>query len=202
MIDHISIIPITVVVAVSLFVLKEIFEGMRRYRGEARKKKVLRVLLARECKLNHWAIKSIKYIVETIREESVKDNRTKFTLIFSKSGKVLFRVKPVNDETATGVALAKVHSEVMHKNLLDVAMLDKKLFAAFEPAYDAVSQLQHIRDNLIYFVDPDDDQDKVHLNGFYHYALNELEDIHEKLNRLHIECTGEDLKKYCLRLGH
>jgi hypothetical protein len=157
-----SIIPATVVAAVLLFILKELVEGIRRYRGECRKKTALRALLARECELNNWTIKSIKHILETIKDESSADAKNEFSFIFPKSGKVLFRVKRPYSEFKSGSSLAETHREIMSKNLLEVAMLDKELYAALQPAYDAVAELTHVRENLIYFVDPEDDQDKVH----------------------------------------
>ena len=76
-----SILPATVVAAVVLFVLKELFEGVRRYRGDQRKKQALRSLLARECELNHWTIKSIRDIVETIRDESKDGAQFEFIIV-------------------------------------------------------------------------------------------------------------------------
>jgi hypothetical protein len=192
-----SLLPVTVVVAVALFALKEVIEGIRRYRGDRRKKKALRMLLARECELNHWTIKCIRHIVETIRDES--EDGAEFEFIFPKSGKVLFRVKYPDSEYKSGSVLVETHREVMDKNLLEVATLDKKLYSALQPAYDAVTELDHVRQSLIYFVDPEDDQDKMHLDGFTHYALDELQDVFSKLVVLYKECTGEDLEAHRLR---
>lgn len=194
-----SIIPITVISAVFLFILKELVEGIRRYRGELRKKQALRALLARECELNNWTIKSIQHIVEDIRDESALNNRTQFGFIFPKSGKVLFRVKHPDSGYKSGSSLGEIHREVMNKNLLDVATLDKKLYSVMQPAYDAVAELEHVRQSLIYYVAPEDDQDKMHLEGFTHYALSRLNDVYEKLASLYKECTGKHLETHRLR---
>lgn len=192
-----SILPITVVTAVVLFVLKELFEAVRRYRGEQRKRKALRTLVARECELNHWTIKSIRYIVERIRDES--EYGAQFEFVFPKSGKVLFRVKHPDSEYKSGSELAETHREVMDKNLLEVATLDKELYSALQPAYDAVAGLEHVRKSLIYYVAPEDDQDKMQLDGFIDYALAELDDVFAKLVCLYKECTGKALDTYRLR---
>lgn len=192
-----KLIPITVVATIVIFILKELFEGVRRYLGESRKKKALRMLIARECELNYWTIKSIRHIVETIRDES--EDGAKFEFLFPKGGKVLFRVKHPDTEFKSGSNLAKTHREVMDKNLLEVATLDKKLYAVLQPAYDAVADLEHVRDSLIYYVNPEDEQDKMHLEGFPDYALNELEDVFRKLACLYNECTGNSLENHRLR---
>lgn len=87
----------------------------------------------------------------------------------------------------------------MDKNLLEVATLDKKLYSALQPAYDAVADLEHVRQSLIYFVDPEDEKDKMHLDGFINYALDELEDVFKELASLYKMCTGKDLEKHRLR---
>ncbi|RJG07686.1 hypothetical protein D3870_18305 [Noviherbaspirillum cavernae] len=192
-----SILPVTVLVAIGIFVLKELFEGVRRYRGDIRKKKALRTLLARECELNHWTIKSIRHIVETIRDES--ENGAQFEFIFPKNGNVLFRVKHSDSDSKSGSALAGTHRAVMDKNLLEVATLDNKLYSVLQTAYDATAQLEHVRQSLIYFVDPEDEQDKMHLDGFVHYALDELQDVFTKIECLYKECTDKGLETYRLR---
>jgi hypothetical protein len=194
-----SIIPVTVVVAVGLFAAKECIEFVRRYKGESRKKDALRALLARECELNNWTIKSIKHIVETIRDESEDDTRTEFSFLFTKAGKVLFRFKQVNEEFKGGMSLGNVHSDIMNKHLLEVAMYDKELFEVLQPAFDALAELEHVRDSLIYFVEPEDDQDKLHLDGFIQYALREVDVIFCRLDRLYVECTGTKLKAFKIR---
>jgi hypothetical protein len=194
-----NIVPITVLVAVTLFFVKEIVEAIRRYSGDFRKKGAFRTLLARECELNHWTIKSIKRIVETIRDESAKEPQTKFSFIFPRSGKVLFRCEHPDAEWKSGSALAEVHKDLMGKYLLDVATLDKKLFASLQVAYDALANLEHVRESLIYFVAPEDEQDKDHLYGFVGYALSELDDIYGDLAALYLQCTGQKLETHRLR---
>ena len=192
-----SILPVTVIATVVLFVLKELFEAVRRYRGEDRKKKALRTLLARECELNNWTIKSIRNIVKIIRDEP--EGSSHFEFIFSKNGKVLFRVNHKKSDYRSGSNLAEIHRDVMDKNILEVATLDKNLYSVLQPAYDAIANLEHIRQSLIYFVDPEDDDDRIHLNGFTHYALDELDDVFKELATLYKICTGKDLEKHRLR---
>lgn len=194
-----SIVPLTVIAAIVLFLIKEFAEGVRRYRADQRKRIALRTLLARECELNNWTIKSIKHIVETIRDESEENSLIEFSFIFPKSGKPQFRVKHPDSEFKNGSGLGSIHRDIMSKNLLDVATLDKELFSALQPAYDSIANLEHLRESLIYYVDPEDDQDKMHLEGFIHYALNELEDVKKDLSNLYMECTGQALNTHRVR---
>jgi hypothetical protein len=195
----ISFIPLTVLVAIILFFLKEVLEGVRRYRGDRRKKAALRRLLARECELNHWTIKTIRRIVKKIRDESEDGERTEFIFLFLKSGKVSFRTKHADYEYKDGFPLGEIHRDVMSKYLLEVAMLDSKLSDVLQKAYNAVADLEHVRNSLIYFVDPEDEQDQMHLESFVGYASDALVDIFESLNKLHIECAGGELATHRVR---
>jgi hypothetical protein len=60
-----SILPVTVVAAITLFVLKEVLEFIKRWRADRRKGQAYRKVLARECELNLWAQWRLK---ETLRE--------------------------------------------------------------------------------------------------------------------------------------
>ncbi|MFM0125681.1 hypothetical protein P0D73_43780 [Paraburkholderia sp. RL18-101-BIB-B] len=193
----VTVIPIAVISAIALFFTKEILEGVRRYRGEQRKIKAIKMLISRECELNLWTIKSIKYIVETIRDEA--ELGAEFEFIFPRSGKTLFRVKRKNDDTKSGSSLTETHRELMDRYLLDAATLDKKLYAALQSAYDAVAELEHVRQSLIYFVEPEDNQDEMHLFGFVDYALGTLQEVSDGLAVLYKECTGDNLTKHRLR---
>ncbi|MEC4720754.1 hypothetical protein RY831_16440 [Noviherbaspirillum sp. CPCC 100848] len=200
MYELLPLIPVTVVAAVSLFALRESLEWLRRYRGEERKKQALRILLARECELNYWTIKSIRHIVETIREESAANPQTTFSFIFPKSGKTLFRVKEPGMEITVGSSLGNIHRDVMSKNLLDVAQLDKRLFEVLQPAYDAVSDLENVRSDLLYYVTSEDDQEADLLMEFVeNFAISELERIHAVFNALYLECCGNALTKSRIR---
>jgi hypothetical protein len=192
-----SIIPITAIFAVVIFFTKEILEAVRRYRGEKRKIAAMKILLARECELNLWTIKSIERIVETIREES--ELGSKFEFITPRSGKTLFRVQRKDTDFKSGSNLPETHAEFMDQYLLDAAMLDKDLYTALQSGYDAIAELEHIRQSLIYFVEPEDDQDEWHLFGFVDYALTTLQDVLDRLAVLYKECTGKNLTKFRLR---
>jgi hypothetical protein len=191
-----TVLPIAVVVAIALFALKELLEFLRRYRAEARRKEAIHALLARECELNHWAIKSIRHIVMEVRDETAADPETKFSFVFPRSGKTLFRVIRKEPGYRSGGSLAAVHREVMDKNILEVAAIDKVLFAVLEPAYSAIANLEHVRASLTYYVDPEDDQDKMHLEGFVEYALQELDGVYDDLNALYRVCTGRKLERH------
>ena len=194
-----SVVPLTVFAAVVIFFLKELFEFLRRCRGEARKKEALRILLSRECELNNWAIKSMREIINSMVFELAEDKLTVFEVIDSRVAGFLFRVKDQSGKLKQGSTIPVVHREVMSKNLLEIAVLDKKLFEALQPAFDAIATLEHVRQSLVYYLAPDDEHDVMHRDGFLEYGLTELEKIFVPLNNLYKKCTSNELSLHRLR---
>lgn len=103
-------------------------------------------------------------------------------------------------EITVGSSLGNIHRDVMSKNLLDVAQLDKRLFEVLQPAYDAVSDLENVRSDLLYYVTSEDDQEADLLMEFVeNFAISELERIHAVFNALYLECCGNALTKSRIR---
>ncbi|MDF1485005.1 hypothetical protein PY257_07360 [Ramlibacter sp. H39-3-26] len=194
-----QIIPLTVLTAILVFIAREVLETMRRHKGEVRERQALRSLLARECELNHGTIKAIRHIVRTIHEDSASDPRVEFSFEFLRGGRTMFRVQASGTDIKTGSVLPPTHRSLMTSYLLRVATIDRELYAVLQPAYDALADLEHVRENLIYYVAPEDEQDAMHLDGFLRFADEELNRIHGLLGRLYQACAGQPLSTHRLR---
>ena len=161
-----TILPVAALIAVLLFILKESIEWIRRHNADGRKKKALRLILARECERNHWSINSIRGVLETIKEKLTEEPPPTFRFIFPKSGKTLFRVVYPGDEMTEGSALAETYQDIFNKYLLDVATLDKTLYEDLQRACDAIAEVEHVRQSLIYYVNPEIEDDEELIDGF------------------------------------
>jgi hypothetical protein len=192
-----SFLPATVVAAIVLFLLKECVEGFRRYKSEGRTKAALRTLLAFECERNHATVKSLGSIVSTVQDWDAKDPYSiKVSLQFFKDGEIVFHRSNHDDGSSGSCVLRPSYREFMSKQLLVVATLDAALYRALQPALDAVNEMEHVRQSLINHIE---DPERTHLNGFTHYALDELDDIYRKLSTLYSECTGKQLQSHRIR---
>ena len=195
-----AIIPVTVFAAIVLFLMKEILELVKKYRADRRKMKALRTIFARECELNHWTIKRVRDIVNTIRDETARNNKTRFYTVFSKSGDVFFCYARPGTDYHGGSSLAESHRDVMMKYALDVATLEGHLFLLLEKAIEAANELEYLRRSIIAFLDPDNTQDrKYFFDGFIEYALDELDGIYKDISALYVECTGCSLERHRVR---
>lgn len=143
-----SLLPITALVAVVIFIAKEVIEAVRRWQGNARRKTAFRKLLARECELNHWAIRALRSICSDLVELPNAHLHAVFTIEYPKSGRVYACI----DSEAKGQfgksAVPVIHNAQLEKNLLDIATIDEGLLKVAEPALSAVAELEHVRESL------------------------------------------------------
>jgi hypothetical protein len=188
-----ALLPVTVLAAVILFALKEVLEGIRRWRSNGRKLRAFKLLLARECELNRWAVERLRDALNAMETDAENDIAKEYTIERRASGMVIFKRGEVGDDDWGSWPLPEVRLALISDNLLEVATLDKSLFEILESTYDGVIDLKHVRDSLIDFLESEDEHVKAHLDGFPDYGLRELADIQVELERLYQLCTGEQL---------
>ncbi len=194
-----SFFPITVVVAVVLFALKEGIESIRRFNADGRKRSALRHLLARECELNSWAIKSMRHTIEladgVLKQES---NEESLSIEITASGRSY--CKRHSPDGAWGqTRIPDIHRNHLEKYVLDVALVDRQLLPNTLEAHAAASELEHVRDSFVDFVTSNDPVDRLHFKAFPQYALRELDRSFEGIESLYKRCTGQSLKTHRLR---
>ena len=195
-----SWLPTTALVALVIFVIKELLEAWRRYSSESRKLRAIKELLARECELNHWAIRSLRSIADELREVANFDSFEAFSIEYAKSGRIYACIDSEAKGNYTKTAVPIIHQEQLTKHLLEVATLDKALFGFVEPALTAVAELQHVRESLLYHGSSEEgDLARVHGQGFSEYAIKEIEDARLTIAALYRACTKRELSEIRLR---
>jgi len=138
------LLPTTVIAAVVLFVVKEAIEKFRRWQADKRKGQAFRLLLARECELNHWAIKKLKEALVSIQDLISTNIPFKYRIDRRSSGEVFF-VELYDDGTLHSASpLPEARTDLMRQIMLDVAALDSSLFVCMEAAYDSTINLRHV----------------------------------------------------------
>jgi hypothetical protein len=195
-----SWLPATALVAVIIFVVKELLEVWRRYSSESRKLKAIKELLARECELNHWAIRSLRSIADELNAVADLDSVEAFSIEYAKSGRIYACIDSEAEGNYSKTAIPVIHKEQLTKHLLEVATLDKALFGLVEPALTAVAKLEHVRESLLYHGSSEEgDMARSHAQGFSEYATKEIEDARLAIFALYRACTGRELSDIRLR---
>ncbi len=197
--DDFSFLPITVIFAIIIFLVKELIEFIKR-RGE-RKRKIfsMKRMFSRECERNLWTITLLREALSVI-DSGYKDKK-KLRVEFSeyKSDYVFIYEDSDDNSTRSGHPITETHRELLDGNLMEAAVLDKTLFNKLENACDALAELEHVRDSFLKIEITSKEIGNNLMEGFVGYGLEELEPIQESLNDLYIYCTGRELKDVRLR---
>lgn len=190
-----SLLPITVIVAVSLFILKEAVEYIKNWRAENRQLRAYKILLARECELNHWVLLKLRDALRIVEEDFKNQNPNNHRIERNSSGDIIFKHGDWGSHH-----LPEVRSNLMSEIMLHVATLSQKLFSALENAYDGLADLRHVRTSLINFNEVASGESKSDFyDGFADYGLREIADVFQTLDKLYQECTGLELKEARIR---
>ncbi len=195
-----SLLPLTALVAILVFACKEILEYFRRRNGDQRKLHALKVLLARECELNLWSTKTLRRIFSEVNTGENENPQIRVEIQKTTSGRPFARVVSDDEGTESHISVPNVHRELMSKFLLEVAILDKKLFETMEPAYDRLAELEHIRESLLIVQDaPEFMGQDGYIEGLASYSVDKIQKAEDALGVLYKHCTGKALTKHRLR---
>jgi hypothetical protein len=194
-----AFLPATALVAICVFIAREVMEFFRRRRSDARRRAAFRLLLARECELNNWAMRSIEHIATDLKGLKNPSSLSSFRIEYAKSGRIYACIDQDDDGDFGKTAVPRIHKEQLEKNLLDIATLDKELFEAAEPALTAAAELEHLREGILFHGSSESEVDRDHTDGFAEYALGELHDARSAISKLYQLCTGKELADVRLR---
>lgn len=184
MIENPNVIPIAVVVAVGIFLIKEILEAIRRSREKARKLDAVRRLLAIECERNKFAISRLRSQIE--ETEDARKAEREISINARITGP---RLVIATDSGEVSAPIPLIHSTTLEKYLFDAASLNKTLFSLMEATAEGLIDAAHIRDGLIQYVS----EDRQHLDGFADYAIKRLDKALEHVEALYFNSTTEPL---------
>lgn len=195
-----NLLPITAAVAIGVFIAREVLEFLRRRAADVRKVRALKALLARECELNLWTIKSLRSIFSEVHSSERPKPGNRVTIEKTASGQPYARVFSALEEAESHQRIPSAHRELMTKFLLEIATVDRRLFEVMEPAYDSIGELEHVRESLVNVSDaPEDIGEDGYLEGLASYGLRRLTETEAALGALYRHCTGAELTTHRLR---
>lgn len=190
-----------ILVAIGVFITREILEYRRRQTSKSRKILAIKIVLARACELNNWTIKALKRQLTTI-QDSVNPAGSVF-IKFLQGGRIRFVETDGNSESSS--IIPEVDASDLKIQLLPIAELDEQLTALLEAAISGLAELHHVRDSMVRYVSGEEGlrlhevPDNDFLKTFAEYGLEELEDSYNALNALYVGCTGSDLTSHRVR---
>ena len=194
MTDNMNPLSIGAIVAITLFIIKEVLEACRKSASKDRKIKALKTILAEEIKLNYWVWKQIESIVKTVKE---MPSETLYQIISSTSGTERFEyIRP--DGGGGGIFFPEIKDQVFTQLITEIAELDESFYSRSIEYGKGVAELQHLRHGVFDFIH-ETPKGEHYAEGFCEYALDELPDIKDKFQKLYIECTGDTELQHRMR---
>jgi hypothetical protein len=184
-------IPVTVIAAVSLFVIREVLD-FRRKKGERRRKSLAaKSLLKFEIERNNYTKNRLFQILEDINNNfDGVEGPSEFELNKTPSSDDYYtRIDPGMDEPLqSGSPLPRVHMEEFERWLPIIAEVDQKLFKSTMTMYTTIFELEHLRSGLVDYI-----SDERHmLEGFVSYALNQSEDMDTAFKKYYKEIANTE----------
>ncbi|HHK7968767.1 TPA: hypothetical protein ACQVG6_005296, partial [Serratia marcescens] len=197
-----ALIPASAVVAICLFILREILEGRRKCRVRKNEIRALKRIFARECQLAWYRAGQIKKLSEIFAPfEKAPEDECPFELKVFKTtaGKIRYLISKNGAERLGGM-LPEQSTTTFEKYLYDTSKIDSSFYEKVNAAYTAVIEIKHLHESLI------DHQDSAEIIGiqnvmlgFSSYALEEIAWIEKEIKALYKTCTGKELTSGLLR---
>jgi hypothetical protein len=186
---------LAIIVAVLIFILRESLEARRRRVERAGKLSAIKTLLARNCELNNWTIKSLRAVLEQIQEDFGQADPPDYAIDMRRSGATYLSVGDASGSCSSR-PLPEVRRQAFEDQLLNVAELDAGLLAKLEPAVTMLAELEHVRESLVSYLLREDESDAPHFEGFVEFALVSLDDAFDSLQALYVACGNHEALVY------
>lgn len=188
--DLSTIIPVTALVAITLFGIKEFLEWRRRAAADTRKLQAIKKVLARDIEFNHRSIVDLSEILTEIKDAPVRDLASVLSITPDPSGGfvVIF--------LENGYLQKGLRRENLVKHLVDIAALDESFYEHCNTVLDGVSAANHVLRSLVN--GPDKHFPSTPHNfyrGLAEYGVDELARSREIIKNFYTLCTGSELPK-------
>jgi hypothetical protein len=191
-----TLLPITVIVAITIFVIKEALEHWRKYQSHQRQILAIKHMLADEIEKNNYTIAALRRTLVQIKE---KHDKYEISLNRTPSGSLRIEFKEEVGGYGPSWPIPNVSRVVFDKTFVQLASLDLELFNKAKDAYESISEVEHVRNSLIDHLEEQEWHPKDLLVAFAEYGIDELVDAYINLSKLYKDCTGNDLDKHKLR---
>lgn len=199
LLDINKFLPITILITVLLFMIKEILERLRRADERRRKTKALQMLISHEIEKNNWALESFFRILSSIKENLDNNVKAKYSLELARNGAEHYRIE-IDDDDWSGGAVPSFHFSVYEKVITQVAELNIEMYETLSNFYNELYELNHYRNTLLEFLDDYGDFPPRELTEVFLGDLSlESKKYFEKMYSSYRLLTGEELKKARVR---
>jgi hypothetical protein len=193
-----ELIPITAVIAVSLFFIKEIVELFRKWFERRRKIKSIKELLKYEIYHNFRACKRLyNAISSTERSQIDPDGKNRLESFFG--GKLLYQRLNEAGDIVSSCPLDIIELTEFKRLLPQIAELSSKDYLMIREHYKYIHELKHLSDSFIRFLTVHSEEHL--LKGFVSYAYDKKDGVEAGIKNAYEKMSGEEMPKNLYEYG-
>lgn len=184
-------LPITVVGAVVIFVLKEVLDIFKKKTERQRKISAYKTLIIEELRKNLWSVKHLDGVLAQLADPDMTGVK------LSKLGSGSLKISIRSDRSTGSSPLWPIHASVFEKVFIGLAETDAALFSSVSGVYEELAEVKHVRDSLIEYVE--NTEPLGGWDSFSDYGRDVIKDCDTAMKKLCIELTGKPLEDFKLR---
>jgi hypothetical protein len=192
-----SAIPITALIAIVIFIIKELIESYRARKNRNRTKNTVSMLLSYELECNFWSVKSLFGLFNKLKEYRHLDE---ITLSLKKGIESNYSVKIENKHGEwTGQAVPPFCHQRFDSLLVQISELGNETYEKLQDAYSCLNELEDYRAQVInlfagedWITFPDMTFDYLSMKA------EEYDEYYRKLNDAYVCLTGNNLLNHRL----
>lgn len=196
-------LPITVVAAIAIFLMKELLEYRRRRSADRKKIAAYKRVLARECERLGWVLAVYKNVLEVIFDSEVGHEKRTYSISRGVGQSAELIVDVHSDDNGSGTDVYPIYAAdrtFLNKLLIDIAALDDALYLRTERAHDALGWVGHFQEQMIEGKNlPISLTELERLQKLAERAQSSIEKAETEIFSLYKHCTGKvqmDLRRY------
>ncbi|WP_157839622.1 hypothetical protein [Comamonas testosteroni] len=186
--DLSTIIPVTAVVTITLFGIKEFLEWRRRTAADRRKLQAIKKVLARDIELNYSSISNLNLMLNEIKNKKLSENAAEISITSRPAGGFVVRYD------RGSYVQHGIRKDNFLKHLVDIASLDESFYKECESALNELSEAEHILLSLVHGPGADfPSTPNNYYEGLADYGVQNLAKSTTAIKRFYQICTGSEL---------
>lgn len=195
-----TIIPVTALIAILLFIFREVIDLIKKYKSKNAEVRTYKKLIARELEENLWTYKVVFRTIKEVKQHLEEFPNPHFSLIYTHDARVLFRVRRMGEgtELTGGHSLVNTKHVVFDRIIIQLANSDASFFDLIQDAYDAILDLESLRNALIGYIQKEDPINVKYIEGWFVYALEQEQEIFKKMDAAYQKCANKPLTEHRL----
>jgi hypothetical protein len=196
----VNIIPITVLVALFLFIAREILDYSKKRKERKNKLKVYKKLICEELIENYEALDSINHVMEKLTKafnQQIKDLSYSVKTDRYDNEYIKITLGKEAEHGYLGMWLKRFDTRIFDKHIMDIVSLDEKLYTSISEVYKNIKQWEKLRNDIVCFLAGEVQDIRIKFIG---QNINDSFECKGKnfkiISDLHIQLSGLTITKF------